>query len=257
MNPFNMRFFYGCLIVLLCTLYTSCKIDLLEDYKYDIPIIQVNDIYQEADTTFISISIAEQKTPMELIGVAKKLGDEVLITDAQTIFSGDSGDLLLPIVGLQAEKKYSFIIFAANDVALTQAAPISFVVPVRQPITPPCETAINVIEMNETHEITFSFGKEAGQAYKITANGQRLDMDLIFSKKPTTGIYLTTSETHSVGLSEARIEMTYSNRWNLVGSNHEVYVEKLDADKFKISFCDLSWRFSTFEIQVKGSFIVN
>jgi len=245
------------LLAFIC-LITSCKLDLFEDYSFITPEVTLNEIEQVGDTTFLAINVRDNGEAIDLIGVAHKIGKTVNITENQVFFDGGSGDLLLPMTDLNPEESYSFLVFVTNEYSMGISEPADFIIPKRAAQEVPCTLTPNTIELGSWEFEPYSiFGRELdGGKYKVVANSTQMDMDIEFRQAPTTGIYTTVGqEAFSIGRNEAQIEVNFG-QWAIVNGGGSVYVEKKGPNQYSISFCDLIWRFSGNEADLKGNLIV-
>jgi len=223
--------------------------------SYITPEIELLSIFQIGDTTIINIDVDDFGEPIFGIGVAYQIGETPLVTDNQLLYSGGNGLLSVPIIGLAQEMEYHFIVFVVNDYSYGESKSMTFFVPRRTPIEPPCELESEQIEfaggLYTPQRATASFS-DIRNVIDFSAPG--LTMGFSFKEKPNTGIYKTTKSTPDFS---NQIYVTVGNSFPppSVEEGDDIYIEKVTEEKFRVSFCDLKYNSqSGTTFKIKGEF---
>lgn len=229
----------------------SCDLDLFTTHEYTIPEISIINIEQVKDTTYLQLRVEDLGIPIEAIGLAYQIGASPLITDNQLLYEGGNGDIILPVSDLTPEKEYTFIAFAINSFALGKSEEMSFQVPIREALEPPCDLPeMRVIIGGNPIQFNRASGRiNFNGLYQVDANASRADINLEFVEFPTTGIYTTVENIDPFNTAAdqvVKIQVTFG-QWRILKDGGLVYVEKLDENQLRIRFCELYFNNSLVE----------
>jgi hypothetical protein len=234
--------------------FNSCEFDLFKEYEYTIPDVEIFNIEQLEDTTFVDVEVKGNGELIDLFGVAYQKNEQPDILDNQNLFGGEEGLYRLPILNLEPENEYFFIAFAANSYAYGESEVSAFTVPTRSVPEVPCDVQENVVELLGTNFIQNATGNLINGAYRINANAPQLGITMTFSVPPSTGIYRTESGGLNSSSNDVRIDVrSGSIPSRTVASDGSVYIEKIGTDSYRVSFCDLLVRFFTSDVEMRGN----
>lgn len=230
-------------IIIIITQSFSCKFDLFTEYKYNYPIVTIENIEQHNDTTFVDVKVAESEDPIELIGLSFDTDTVPDIAINQSLFQGDIGASRIYLVGLEPETDYNIVAFAGNGYSYAVSEHQSFTVPLISS-TAPCELEDNHVKYKGGDYTFTSTGiRKLNDRIEIKASSSQFSMTMFFSEHPTSAIYTTTSDYYPK-FREVGVEFTIGNWW-VIKENSKVYITKLGDKKYNISFCAL-------EVQTNG-----
>jgi len=249
----NYKFVFVLLSFLI--LMQSCKFDLFEKIEFITPTVSILDMEIQQDTVFIIVDIIDNGAPVEVIGIAYKIGEDPHITDNQQFYGGESGTFSIPIVGINGGENYTFMAFAGNDYTLGYSEPVSFDIPTNFGFRAPCALTSDELEINGVKYPTRQGGSSGSflTGFRLSPSSFDFEMDIFFTEPPLRGVYTTSLEgVRELSDGNSFIVLTIDNYQSNIKAGSTIYVDKEPSGNYIISFCDLKWRGRDGEVLVKG-----
>lgn len=248
------------LFILLPVFLTSCQFDLFEKDEFQLPntkILMVSN--NEVNETEITFSVSDPTdNAIDYMGICyNQLGDPNA-SENQNLLQGERGSFIIQISDLKPDSTYYFRSFVANDFGYSESNVVSYQIPEPTPIFAPCTINVNTIEEdNSPYSISSSFAsKNSGSAgnYGVdlmysSFSGQK-NLKLSFNSLPTTGIYSTSGLSNFS--SNSKNVYVYLTNVSTIQSGAKLYVENINGDSLRLTFCDFKYTQFNNEVNLGG-----
>ncbi len=266
--------FFSLLLLITIIIFFSCEKDTNQTSITPEPVLIISSIETIKDTTYLTVDINPD--------YASSI-DRVKLYYSSNDFENDSystrlyysyGNLKANfyIVALDPNKEYSFKAFVSTEKIHTYSQIIKYSIPIGNKPSVPCSLANNYIMddviVTPVYSTSSSYGHyDGGSYYSIKVFfSEDSEIELLFKYSPTNGIYNTVNKHHS-DLAYQEVIMSIHNNCDpysiIANENGEIYVESLENNTLKISFCNIPYNCYEYnettgvEKIIKGQFTIN
>lgn len=247
-------------VLFLSVILTSCQFDLFEKDEFQLPetkILMVSN--NEVNETEIVFSVSDPSdNPIDYMGICyNQLGDPDA-SENQNLFRGERGSFVMRISDLKTDSTYYFRSFAANDFGYSESKVFAYKIPEPTPIYAPCSININTVEEDNVPYNTYSefASTNSGNAgnYGVdlmyrNISGQ-MNLNFSFNALPATGIY-TTANLSNFSNDSKNVYVNLTNV-STIKSGAKLYVENINSDSLRLTFCDFKYTQFSNEINLGG-----
>lgn len=255
------------LIVAISTLLMiigGCTFDLFDKKEFSFPELEIVSIITENDTSYIVGRIIDPGTTNILFtGFCYNLTGNPDLLENQILLNGTLNEFYAVIPELIPDTTYYFKAFAANDLSYAESEVFEYVVPSLLPPSIPCELVDNVILYGGISYDVFSTTINDDSYYNryeieiscYSSGGPTVFLK--FNQKPVNGIYKTCSLSN-LEEDDKNVYITTQKGMtqNYIQSDGNVYIEVIDDETMKVSFCNLYYYESNF-CELKGNATIN
>jgi hypothetical protein len=180
------------------------------------------------------------------------------ITENQVLLNGDDVFSHIYPAGFFPDSTYYFKAFSDNNFGYVFSNTVKLTDIKAIPVVAPCAVTPGTLYVEP-----FSYSVVYNPAYHSfdyveyncygSFSGQGKTANFRFKKPPLTGVYTTKAY---LGEDDKAVVFSISNGFDngLVSYEKSVYVNRIDANNFKIEICDATWKIGTTSFDVKCNF---
>jgi hypothetical protein len=259
----NKTFFLSrfTLIILAIALLNSCKKDDSDqntNQSNQVPEISTVNASNITNTSVTSGGeiISEGSAIITAKGVCWSMSANTSVDDNTTSEGSGDADFTSTISGLSPNTTYYYRAYATNSQGTGYGEELLFTTEKNEVIVP-CEPDKNSIRFN-FQDISYSSISDSPNdllygSHGITGFSQNSDLSIEFSVEPETGFYITSAGSSFIDDDKCVVTGVFggfsSSRY-VAKAYDTVYVTKLGAGKYSMTFCDLEFN----SISTSGTF---